>query len=78
MSTKSLMVASTAAVLAMVGTGSANAHGHKGFNNFQHGPHVRFVVTPNYGGGCGYYYDRWQYTGSYYWKKQYFVCKGWW
>jgi len=27
---------------------------------------------------CNYYWYKWQHTGSFFWKKQYFICKGWW
>lgn len=50
-------------------SGNFGHHGHHGHRN---------VVVNIGGGGCGYYYDRWQDTGSYKWKKRYYECKGWW
>lgn len=31
-----------------------------------------------HGHGCGYYKWKWHETGSFFWKKKYFICKGWW
>ncbi len=47
------------------------------FNSFHHHhrPLIRLSIG---GGGCGYLYDRWMYTGSFYWKSQFYQCKGWW
>lgn len=28
-----------------------------------------------YGGGCGYYYRKWQRTGSSYWRHRYYECR---
>lgn len=28
--------------------------------------------------GCGFYKWKWHHTGAYFWKKKYFICKGWW
>lgn len=28
--------------------------------------------------GCGFYKWKWHETGSFFWKKKYFICKGWW
>jgi hypothetical protein len=80
--------AALAAVM-MIAAGSSGAlakggHGghHRGFglkfhsmghHHRHHHPKLYF-----YTGGCGYYFDRWQDTRSFYWKKQYYVCKGWW
>lgn len=46
-------------------------HHHHGFGHKRHfGPKIIIGV----GGGCGYYYDKWQFTGSRYWKAKYFNC----
>ena len=29
-------------------------------------------------GGCHYYKKKWKWTGSFFWKKKYFICRGWW
>ncbi|MGF1649582.1 MAG: hypothetical protein ACFCUN_03955 [Hyphomicrobiaceae bacterium] len=28
--------------------------------------------------GCGFEKARWHQTGSHYWKKRYYICRGWW
>ncbi|MCH9807902.1 MAG: hypothetical protein K0U74_09230 [Alphaproteobacteria bacterium] len=28
--------------------------------------------------GCGFYKWKWHQTGLFFWKKKYFICKGWW
>lgn len=79
------------ALLAAAGTTSnavAGGHGrinvHVGkhfsgsFGGHHHHRHHRHVFVNVGGGGCGYYYDMWQDTGSYRWKKRYYQCKGWW
>lgn len=32
----------------------------------------------SFGHGCGHYKWKWKHTGLFYWKKKYFICKGWW
>jgi hypothetical protein len=41
--------------------------------------HPRFgVIIANTGSGCGYLYDRWIYSGDYFWKRKYEACRfGW-
>lgn len=34
-----------------------------------------FVFNDN---GCGFYKQKWHQTGFFFWKKKYFLCKGWW
>lgn len=48
-------------------------HGH-GRRHWKKG----FVVIGGYdaGPGCGYFYNRWQATGSYHWKAKYYACIG--
>lgn len=43
-------------------------------------PTVRYVEGRHYGRhhGCGFEYRKWMNTGSHFWKKQYYVCRGWW
>lgn len=48
--------------------------GHK-----HHVRHTGFLYTTGFvGTGCGYTYARWQDTGSFYWKRRYYECRGWW
>jgi hypothetical protein len=62
-----------------VGSAQAGGKHHKfhfknhHFNNFHSG---RTVVVIGGGGrySCDYYYDKWQWTGSKYWKRQYYAC----
>lgn len=82
MSFKALSLGAFAAlVLTIGGAATANAGGgHHRFHNFHRfdfHPHSRLVlIAPPR--DCGYYYERWQYSGSFYWKQRYFQCKGWW
>lgn len=48
-----------------------HAYRHYGFYN------VGYVAPTAYAGGCGFFYNKWQATGAWYWKHKYFVCKGW-
>ena len=78
MSTKSLMIAAAAAFATLAGgIGAANAHGHG--NHFYFNQHHGLRII---GGGdgygydsCGYLFNKWQYSGSYYWKRQFLLCK---
>ena len=76
MSTKTLVIAAATALTALFSAaGGASAHGHKhGF--FHEGPRFRVIVGPSY--NCGYYHNKWMNTGSFYWKRRYYECKGWW
>ncbi|MFN3867807.1 MAG: hypothetical protein ACK4MF_01940 [Hyphomicrobiaceae bacterium] len=47
-------------------------HHHQGFGHKRHfGPKIIIGLG---GGGCGYYYDRWKFSGSRFWKAKYFNC----
>lgn len=84
---RSAALAVAAALALLGGGGAAEAHGkHFGFHGFHghgfhdsyvfsHRPRLRIVI----GGGesCGYYYDRWRLSGSFYWKEKYLDCRGW-
>ena len=79
------LTATAAVVMLAAGASGAMAGGkhfkHHGmglkFHSFHHHhrPLIRLAIG---GGGCGYLYDRWMYTGRFYWKSQYYQCKGWW
>lgn len=80
MSLKSMTIV-TAATLAVIASGAstASAGGHHGHHFFNHHHHhgLRIVLGSGYS-GCGYLYDRWQYTGSHFWKRRFLACKyGW-
>ena len=79
MTATSLKIAIAATLLTAAGAGGAFAHErHMNMqlgNNFHHRSHVYLFVG---GGGCEYYYDRWRFTGQFYWKSKYYQCKGWW
>lgn len=69
-----------ACLAAMAATFAAPAHA-KGGKHFHGHRHVHLFVysSPAYVvPSCGYAYAKWQHTGSFYWKKQYYICKGWW
>lgn len=78
MSVKATLATAAIAAVAMTGaSGVASAH------HFHHfGPHLRIVIGDGFysggSGGCGYLRAKWEDTGSYYWKRRYFACKGWW
>ena len=86
--TGTALAATAAALVAVTGaTGAAQAGkkhvhisiggGHFAKHHF-HRRHV-FIGSPiHYGDGCGYEKRMWWKTGSYYWKKEYYLCKGWW
>ena len=77
MSAKKLLIAAAAAAVTLTGTaGIASAHGGKHFFFGDH--HPRVLLFLGNGGGCGYAYEKWQYTGSFYWKREYYICRGWW
>ncbi len=42
--------------------------GWRRFHKFHHWHHFRHH-------GCGYYWRKWKFTGYYFWKKKYFICK---
>ena len=77
MSMKSTLLAAGFAVAAMTGaSGIASAHYGHGHFFFGH-PGVRlYVGPPSY--DCSYYLAKWEDTGSFYWKRRYYACKGWW
>jgi hypothetical protein len=78
---KSTLAAAGLAVVALTGVaGAANAHGHgHGRHHFffghSYGP--RLYIGPTYR-DCSYYREMWEDTGRLYWKRKYYVCKGWW
>ena len=41
------------------------------------GRHIAIGFVGGYAGsGCGYYFHRWQNSGSYHWKAKYYACLG--
>lgn len=55
---------------------AANAHGH-GNHFFFNQHHGLRIIGGGYGYGydsCGYLFNKWQYSGSYYWKRQFLLC----
>jgi co-chaperonin GroES (HSP10) len=56
-------------VVVVVGGGHHHHHRHR------HGLYLTSgYIVPS----CSYLYGRWQDTGSFYWKKRYYECRGWW
>ena len=55
---------------------------HRGHRHRGHRWHFRKRFHGYYGGhyyrGCYHYKRKWHYTGSHYWKRRYYVCRGWW
>jgi len=79
---KKLIVAALGATMTMGIVMSSPAAAHKYHYKPWHGFKV-VIGDPGYGygyygSGCRYPYWKWQDTGAYYWKKQYFMCRGWW
>lgn len=57
---------------------SHHFHKHRFGGHYFHGPRISIRIGKVGRRSCGYYYDKWQYTGSRYWKRQYKICKGYW
>jgi hypothetical protein len=91
MSTKSLIIAAAVGLAALAGgVGAADAHqmgmnksmgmnkvmgmsmNHHDFYRHDHG--LRIIVGSGYS-DCSYLYDKWLYTGDYYWKGRFYECK---
>lgn len=76
-----LALTGTVAVAALMGgIGDAEAGGKKHFkhHHWNHHHHHRPHFFGHHRHGCGFYKVRWHQTGKFYWKKKYFICKGWW
>lgn len=83
MNVKKLSIATLAlfsALAASAGGASAGGkHHHFHGKHFHHGHGLRIVIGGGgYGGGCGFYREMWEDTGSFKWKRRYYMCKGWW
>lgn len=89
MRTKTVLAAVLTASVTMLGAvGSAEAgrggkgggggfHRHSSHHHNHHGHHhrhFRHFYYVDHGGGCGYFYKKWQWTGSSYWKYKYYEC----
>ena len=91
MSTKSLIIAAAVGLATLAGgVGAADAHqmgtgksmginkvmgmsiSHHDFYRHDHG--LRIIVGSGYS-DCSYFYDKWLYTGDYYWKGKFYECK---
>jgi hypothetical protein len=78
MSAKTLVIATATSLIALFGAAGAASAGHGHGHGWHHGGHhggLRIVIGPRY--DCGYYYEQWMDTGSRYWKRKYYACKGW-
>lgn len=77
MSKTSLALAGAAGLATLAGgVSAASANGmHNHF--FHHRPAFGIIVGSS-GYDCGYLYDRWLYTGDYYWKQRYYRCRNGW
>lgn len=84
MNVKKLSIATLALFSALAATaGGASAggkHHHFHGKHFHHGHGLRIVIGGGGygGGGCGFYREMWEDTGSFKWKRRYYMCKGWW
>jgi hypothetical protein len=81
MSTKSLMIAAAVSFATLAGgVGAANAHqmgmGMSMVHHdiFRHDHGLRIIVGTGYS-DCSYLYDKWLYTGDYFWKGKFYECK---
>jgi hypothetical protein len=75
------IAAAAAAILMSAGSGGAMAHDHRlsfgiSDHHYLYRPHL--YLYSGLSDGCGYYYERWEDTGSFFWKRKYYICKGWW
>jgi hypothetical protein len=74
-------VAAVVALAALTGGIScANAGGnHMQMHNnfFRHRPRLGIIIAST-GVGCGSLYDRWIYSGDYFWKRKYDFCRSGW
>jgi hypothetical protein len=91
MTKTSFAVAAVVALAALTGGIScANAGGnhmqmhmlnnmHNGMHNnfFRHRPRLGIIIAST-GVGCGSLYDRWIYSGDYFWKRKYDFCRSGW
>jgi len=67
------------AALVAFATAATTAEAKGGHHHGHRHHHGRvFLYVTSTGPSCGYYYAKWQSTGAFYWKKQYYACKGWW
>ncbi|MEQ1673096.1 MAG: hypothetical protein ABL893_19780, partial [Hyphomicrobium sp.] len=78
-----VIAASAGSAMAKGRHGGGHGGGHHfsgmGFSGGHHRHHHRpHLYIYSGGGGCGYFYEKWQYTGRFYWKSKYYQCKGWW
>lgn len=78
-----LTLALFSALAATAGGASAGGKHFHGKHHFHHNFHrhhgFRVVIGGGGGyGGCGFYRDMWEDTGSFKWKRRYYMCKGWW
>lgn len=84
MQTKALFL-TAAAVLSLIGSATVTTPAEAGnrfrvhFGGGHHHHHFRHRHwhTPHYvylSPGCGYYYKKWRWTGSSYWKYKYYEC----
>ena len=68
---KLLLGGLTGLAVMAVALAPASAHGKKHRHHFRwYGP---AIVTYS-GGGCSFYYWKWQNTGAKYWKRRYYAC----
>lgn len=89
MTLRKLVIASLTVTFAAVGAiGSAEAgkrgggfkfggggfKQHHSHHKFHHRHHFGPSIYIGGGGGCGYYYHKWKYSGSYFWRVKYFDC----
>lgn len=90
MRTKTILAAVLTVSVAMLGAvGSAEAgrgkgggsgfkgsgfHRHSSHHHGHHHRHFRHFYYVEHGGGCGYYYKKWQWTGLQFWKHKYYDC----
>ena len=82
----------TIALSALIGgTGQSQAAGFKGLSGMNAAVaqsevqkvhlrrrHLRIHRFRSLDDGCGFYKWKWYETGYFYWKKRYYICKGWW
>ena len=69
--TKKMIMGAAVAVLSLGALQVPTADAH-GWHKWHHRPFF-YITTQSF--GCGEYYWKWQRTGSFFWKKRYFLCR---
>jgi len=73
---KASILAALAAAAGLIAASHMAEAKHRHHRHHHYFLYAAPYVAPAY--DCAWAYARWASTGSAYWKKRYFICKGWW